>query len=1183
MALIGSISQRIWDMKYRLKGPSGEPLDRTIEDSWRRVAEALAAPEREPEKWAGRFVEAMSDFKFLPAGRILAGAGSGRQVTLFNCFVMGTIPDDMGGIFAHLREAALTMQQGGGIGYDFSTLRPRGAPVKGVGADASGPLSFMDVWDAMCRTIMSAGYRRGAMMATLSCDHPDIEDFIEAKREPGRLRMFNLSVLVTDAFMQAVAGDMPWQLSFAGAVWKALPARELWDKIMRATYAYAEPGVIFIDRINRHNNLWYCEAINATNPCLPADTWILTGDGPRQVSELVGRPFTAIAEGRTWDSGGEGFFATGVKPIVAVETREGHRLRLTRDHRLRRVVRRTRWSCEWEWREAGALAVGDEVLLHDHRGAPGWGDPAHAEREGAEGYLLGLLIGDGTLKADKAVLSVWPGCRAANGGEERPGVAGVMAAAAVAANRLPHRADFTGWVEVAGRGEWRLALGALKRLAQDHGLRPRAKHITPAIERRSSAFHAAFLRGLFDSDGSVQGGTQKGVSVRLAQSDRDILAGVQRMLLRLGIASTIYSERRPAGESRLPDGRGGMRLYPPRAQHELVISGENLASFAERVGFADGDKAARLAAMLSGYKRRLNHEPFIATVRTISEAGMAEVFDAAIPGLNAFDANGLWAHNCGEQPLPPYGACLLGSINLASLVADPFTPEARLDLDRLRALVPLCVRMLDNAIDISRFPLPQQQEEARAKRRIGLGVTGLADALILCGLRYGSQAAIEAAERWVGAIAREAYLASTALAAEKGAFPLFDRERYLAGETVAGLDREVREAIAANGIRNALLTSVAPTGTISLLADNVSSGIEPVFSFRYTRNVLMPDGSHREEEVSDYAYRQFRRERGEFAPLPDCFVDAQTLSPADHVLMQAAVQKHIDSSISKTINVPADFPFERFKDVYLECYRLGCKGCTTYRPNEVTGAVLAVRSETAASAGATPSVWAREPKQAELPLPLPAQVPARPADVFEAGGVVYMTQPLSRPEVLPGQTYKVRWPESEHALYITINDIVQDGRRRPFEVFINSKNMEHYAWTVGLTRMISAVFRRGGDVSFVVEELKAVFDPRGGAWMSGRYVPSLLAAIGEVIEQHLIGIGFLPPPQRQRPDPALSARIIDESGSARGWLPDPAGPRASGTQGAAGRLAQCPKCGAAALIRLEGCDQCTSCDYSRCG
>jgi ribonucleoside-diphosphate reductase alpha chain len=788
MATVASISQQIWDMKYRLRSPTGEPVDKVIEDTWRRVAAALAEAEPADRRayWAGRFYAAMEDFRFLPAGRVVAGAGAGREVTLFNCFVMGTIPDDMGGIFAHLREAALTMQQGGGIGYDFSTLRPRGAYVKGVGADASGPLSFMDVWDAMCRTIMSAGYRRGAMMATLRCDHPDIEAFIEAKREPGRLRMFNLSVLATDAFMQAVEADAPWQLQFNGSVAKVIPARELWDKIMRATYAYAEPGVIFIDRINRLNNLYYCETIAATNPC-------------------------------------------------------------------------------------------------------------------------------------------------------------------------------------------------------------------------------------------------------------------------------------------------------------------------------------------------------------------------------------------GEEPLPPYGACLLGSINLARLVDKPFTAEARLDLERLRALVPVAVRMMDNVIDVSRFPLPQQTAEARAKRRIGLGVTGLADALILCGLRYGSPAAVAKTEEWIGAIEREAYLASAALAAEKGSFPAFDRDKYLAGETVARLDPEIRAAIAEKGMRNSHLTSIAPTGTISLFADNVSSGIEPVFSFRYTRNVLMPDGSRREEEVSDYAYRLFRRLHGGEAPLPEYFVDAQTLSPDDHVVMQAAAQRHIDSSISKTINVPADIAFDRFKDVYARAYALGCKGCTTYRPNEVTGAVLEAMPEAAPEPAARP-----RPRQAELPLPAPAPAEAKPADVYEAGGVVYMTQPLSRPAALPGQTYKINWPESEHALYITLNDIVQDGRRRPFEIFINSKNMEHYAWTVGLTRMISAVFRRGGDVSFVVEEMKAVFDPRGGAWMGGRYVPSLLAAIGDVIEQHMIEIGFLPP--KHSPHRAeAGARVVN-------LPPEPAGGAL-----AAPRLRQCPKCGQAALIRRENCDQCTNCDYSKCG
>ena len=776
MVSVSPISQQIWDMKYRLKSADGDPVDKSIEESWARVASALASAEAEPEAFQDEFYDALTDFRFLPAGRILAGAGAGRDVTLFNCFVMGTVPDDMAGIFENLKEAALTMQQGGGIGYDFSTIRPKGARVKGVGADASGPLTFMDVWDSMCRTIMSAGHRRGAMMATLRCDHPDVEAFIAAKRDAGRLRMFNLSVLVTDAFMAAVKDDLPWDLVFDGTVYKSIRARELWDTIMQATYAYAEPGVIFIDRINRRNNLYYAETICATNPC-------------------------------------------------------------------------------------------------------------------------------------------------------------------------------------------------------------------------------------------------------------------------------------------------------------------------------------------------------------------------------------------GEQPLPPYGACLLGSVNLTKLVTDPFEPEAELDIAGLEQLVATAVRMLDNAIDVSKFPLPEQQHEAIAKRRIGLGITGLADALIMCGVRYGSTAAVNLTEKWMRAFSRAAYLASTELAREKGPFPLFDAAKYLAGENIREMDDDVRGAIAEHGIRNALLTSVAPTGTISLFADNISSGLEPVFSFTYSRNVLMPDGSRREEQVSDYAWRLYRQMKGENRQLTDAFVGSQDLTPDDHVRMQAVVQKYIDSAVSKTINVPEDIDFDAFKDVYINAYESGCKGLTTYRPNDITGSVLQV-TETKPQADAEP----------ELPLNKPQP---KPRDNLDAGGVVYMTKPLDRPEVLPGQTYKVRWPESDHAIYITINDVISDARRRPFEVFINSKNTEHYAWTVGLTRMISAVFRRGGDVSFVVEELKAVFDPRGGHWMNGRYVPSLLAAIGEVIEEHLIGIGFIAGPDMD--DDFEEEKKVVNLG-AHDDVPSGSSP-----------FKYCPRCSQPSLMKSEGCDTCTSCGYSKCG
>ncbi|MHC8508621.1 MAG: adenosylcobalamin-dependent ribonucleoside-diphosphate reductase [Rhodospirillales bacterium] len=809
MTQLAPISQRIWDMKYRLKGPDGHPVDKTIEDTWRRVAAALAAPEADSALWEDQFFQALNDFRFLPAGRILSGAGTGRRVTLFNCFVMGEIPDDLSGIFDGLKEAALTMQQGGGIGYDFSTLRPKGARVKSVGAESSGPLTFMDVWDAMCRTIMSAGSRRGAMMAVMRCDHPDIEAFIEAKRAPGRLRMFNLSVLVTDAFMQAVKEDAAWELTFGGTAYKSLPARELWDKIMRATYAYAEPGVIFIDRINRLNNLNYCETIHATNPC-------------------------------------------------------------------------------------------------------------------------------------------------------------------------------------------------------------------------------------------------------------------------------------------------------------------------------------------------------------------------------------------GEQPLPPYGACLLGSVNLARMVENPFTEQAAVDEGALAGLVTTAVRMMDNVIEVSNFPLDAQTQEARAKRRIGLGVTGLADALIMCGARYGSTQAVALAGRWMKALERAAYLASVELAKEKGAFPLFDRDAYLAAGKAATLDQDIREGIAEHGIRNALLTSIAPTGTISLFADNVSSGLEPVFSFTYTRSILMPDGERRDEEVSDYACRLYKRMFGEHAKLTPAFVDVQNLSPADHLVMQAAVQKYVDSSISKTINVPESISFDDFKDVYIQAYDLGCKGCTTYRPNDVTGAVLSAPAAKPAAKGHAP----------ELPFGAPAKR-ARPRDAGDAGAVVYMTQPLDRPEALPGATYKIIWPESEHALYITLNDIIQDSRRRPFEIFINSKNMEHYAWTVGLTRMISAVFRRGGDVSFVVDELKAVFDPRGGHWVGGRYVPSLLAALGGVIENHMVDIGFLKAPgELADPDDrafniavigagvgaGASAAITDAVTDAAPYdAPRDAAHVAAPVAGRAGPTRYCPKCDQPGLIRQEGCDTCASCGYSRCG
>jgi ribonucleoside-diphosphate reductase alpha chain len=512
---------------------------------------------------------------------------------------------------------------------------------------------------------------------------------------------------------------------------------------------------------------------------------------------------------------------------------------------------------------------------------------------------------------------------------------------------------------------------------------------------------------------------------------------------------------------------------------------------------------------------------------------------------------------CGEQPLPPFGACLLGSINLARLIDNPFTGSATLDRAKLEERVKVAVRFLDNVIDVSNYPLEAQRREAMAKRRIGLGITGLADALIFTGVRYGTPEAARLAGSWMAIIQNAAYAASAELAAEKGAFPLYDAKRFARSPNVAALDAPVREAIRRHGVRNGCLTSIAPTGTISLLAGNVSSGIEPVFDYRYQRRLLARDGTTHEQTVEDYAHAQYRRQFGASAALPETFVRAGDLAPAEHLAMQAAMQPYVDSAISKTINCPEDNSFEAFKDVYLEAYALGLKGCTTYRPNAVTGAVL-------------------QPVAEPAKAPKPTLVEVVPA--VERAGVVYMAPPLEREGVLAGYTYKLKWPGSDHAIYVTINDIEQNvhaggvttTRRRPFEIFINTRNLEHYAWTVALTRMISAVFRRGGDVTFVADELKAVFDPQGGHWVSGRYVPSLLAAIGEVIETHMRRTGFLP---------AAEARVVLGETERR----EEATAQAGGPAQRPARIKLCPRCSSADYVQREGCWVCDACGFSRCG
>jgi ribonucleoside-diphosphate reductase alpha chain len=1008
-------SYDIWDKKYRLKSKQGDPVDTSIDETYKRVARALADAETTAEKqkyWFERFLWALRRGA-IPAGRITSNAGALEHkpaTSTINCTVSGTIPDSMDGILEKVHEAGLTLKAGCGIGYEFSTLRPRGAYVSGAGAYTSGPLSFMDIYDKMCFTVSSAGGRRGAQMGTFDVSHPDVKEFVKAKREDGRLRQFNLSLLITDEFMQAVEDNAEWPLVFpvnlkeahevdtsdpSQVIWRDWPstatyvtredgmvackiyghvqARRLWDMIMTSTYDFAEPGFILIDRVNEMNNNWWCENIRATNPCVTADTWVHTTSGPRQVAELIGKPFVARVDGGAHASTTEGFFRTATKPVLALNTEEGYRLRLTADHRVRRVTHATRWSLDTAWVAACDLAPGDRVLLNDHREAASW--PGRYTHE--QGYLLGLLVGDGTLKSDAAVLSVWARQAVANSGADTATPSALMQEALRCAQALPHRADFAGWTEVTGRGEWRLKSAALRDLAFEVGMSVGDKCIGPALERASSDACRGFLRGLFDADGSVQGNQDKGVSVRLSQSDLARLEVVQRMLLRLGIPSRLYRERRAAGTAVLPDGAGGDRSYPTQAQHELVVSGAGLQCFEARVGFADAGKSRRLRSALANYRRSLNRARFTATVQSLAPDGVEDVYDVQIPGINTFDANGLHAHNCGEQPLPPYGSCLLGSVNLTTFVRDPFGPKARFDWEEYREVVRVFTRMLDNVVEINGLPLPQQRGEITRKRRHGMGFLGLGSAVTMLKMKYGSAEACAFTEQVSREMALAGWEVGVSLAKEKGPAPIMVEEfevtaemlrkrpemvadgwqvgamipgrilhakysRYM--QRVAEVAPELVAEIIETGARFTHHSSIAPTGTISLsLANNASNGIEPSFAHSYSRNVIREGRKTKEKvEVLSYellAYRTLINARAKpYAveadeKLPDYFIAADDITPREHVDIQAAAQKWVDSSISKTANVPTDYPYEEFKDIYRYAHRQGLKGCTTFRFN----------------------------------------------------------------------------------------------------------------------------------------------------------------------------------------------------------------------------------------------------------
>lgn len=871
--------------RYLRRDESGQPSE-TPEELFQRVAWAVAeADGRKRKQWAARYFELMATRRFMPNSPTLMNAGKkGGQLSA--CFVL-PVEDSLEGIFDALKQAALIHQSGGGTGFGFSRLRPKGSVVRSSQGVASGPVSFMKIFDTATDTIKQGGTRRGANMGVLRVDHPDIEEFISSKRDGRSIINFNISVGITDEFMTRLSQGDP-------------KAKRLFADLCQCAWECGDPGVVFLDRMNRFNPTPKVGAFESTNPCVVGDTRVLVdGRGFVPIRDLVGEtPWVSTeVEQRAEMRKATRIVSTGVRTVFRLTTVEGFELRLTDDHR----VMTARGDVP-----ASELELGDRVRLLEANPEVFARDSSRARL----GEIIGWLVGDGHFTQHEAgkptaVLSFY--------GPEKLEVGSRLIDSV---RELIGDSDLQ-LCEVESRDLRYIRSSRLLGKLAELGVDIRAKQALPeAIWRGDSELVAGYLRGFFSADGSVQGSLNKGMSVRLASNQVGLLKEIQVVLLRFGIRAVVYQNRRVEGKRLLPDSRGKLREYDCAAQHELVISKSGLARFAA-IGFLQKSKQERLEEALNGYRRGPYRETFFATVEEVRVEGEEEVFDLTEPTTSHFHGNGVLVHNCGEQPLLAYESCNLGSLNLGAYVK-----EGEFDWTAFIEDIGVSVRFLDNVIDVNAFPVKESAQITRKNRKIGLGVMGFADALLMLGLPYDSDEARDFGERVMATLDREAKLASQKLAKERGAF--------------ANWKGSLWQKLGYAPMRNATVTTVAPTGTISMIA-GCSSGIEPIFSGFFFRNVL---GGRRLVEVHPAVQAVLEKKGMKVDDLNEeklaewigpAWRPAAKVSVADHVKMQAVFQRFSDSAVSKTINLPNSATVRDVENAYLLAYESGCKGITVYR------------------------------------------------------------------------------------------------------------------------------------------------------------------------------------------------------------------------------------------------------------
>lgn len=1086
--------------RYLKRDREGNVVE-TPDELFKRVADAIAKvneeydDERTFEEEREEFFKVLKNLDFVPNSPTLMNAGL-EMGQLSACFVLSP-NDHMDSIFQQVKNAAKIFQSGGGVGYSFSRLRPKGDTVKSTGGVASGPVSFMRVFDEMCNTIKQGGKRRGAQMGIMSVQHPDIEEFITAKDEENSLNNFNISVAFTEEFMEAVRYGEKYPLinPHDGKTVKKIDAKQVYNKIVKQAWKNGEPGIIFIDRINKENPFdveKYPEHyIDATNPCFTADTRVYTYEGLKRIGDLEGREkIDLVIDKRMHDANpltGYDVRKTGERPIYRLNTKEGYTVRLTDNHKIK---------TDGGWVKAKDLVKGDNIHILNKKG--GFGTQGNFDL----GAVLGWLVGDGTIKSDDGVLSFL--------GDEKQELSKLFA-------DMVH--GILDRAEINDREEIRIKSQCLLRIVEEMGLVQDEHQIPEEVFQGTEEMQRGFLMAIFTAGGSFQDTLKNGGSIRLTQSDLGLIKQVQQILLNFGIASRIYEDDSDTHKKVLPDEKVVAKECESRAQHELVISKNNLIRFRDELGFLIADKQDKLEEHLDISSKGPYTEYFKASFVGLEEDGFEPVYDLTEPVTHSFIANGIVVHNCGEQPLEDFEACNLGHINLNHCVKD-----GEIDWDKLERLVSTGVRFLDNVVDASDFPdvVDYDGEDdaitkhVKANRKIGLGVMGWHHMLIRLGIPYNSKDALKKAEKVMGFIQRKSKEESRKIAEKRGNFPNWEKSKY---------DKPMR---------NATTTTIAPTGTTSMIA-NTSGGIEPLFAVSYVKNVLdgkklvMPDpvfeeianarGIYTEELMQKVAKKGMLKDIEEIPEdLKAVFVTSMEIKPEWHIRMQAAFQKYVDNAISKTVNFPNDATEGDIKRVYDLAYDLKCKGVTVYRTGSRSEQVMEVEGE--------------EKKKTE---------------VFER-------RPRRRPHVIKGTTQKIH--TGYGGLYVTVNE----DEHGLFEVFaqIGRSGGFTQSFTESLARLISLCLRSGIPPEEVISQLEGIRSPEV-TFINGEKIVSIPDAMAKAMKWHIFG----KPKAEQARLPTEEhdndvMKIVD-----KGWNPS------------------CPDCGSMMYLS-EGCCKCPSCGYSQC-